>query len=62
MLRCYSLYPKKKKKKKKKKKEVYIGIESTPSPSHPHRGVRLFEERNDHWNECSSYNLNAYLK
>ena len=32
-----------------------------PCP-HPHRGVRLFEERNDHWNECPSYNLNAYLK
>jgi hypothetical protein len=33
-------------------------IEPTPSQ----RGVRLFGERNDHWGECPSYNLNVYLK
>jgi hypothetical protein len=27
-----------------------------------HKGVGLFRERNDHWGECPSYNLNAYLK
>ena len=27
-----------------------------------HKGVKLFGERNDHWGECPSYNLNAYLK
>ena len=27
-----------------------------------HRGVRLFEKKNDHWGECPNCNLNAYLK
>ena len=52
MLRCY-LFP------QKKKKKITQGLNPH---SRPNRGVRLFEERNDHWNECPSYNLNAYLK
>jgi hypothetical protein len=33
--------------------------DQTPST---HKGVRLFGERKDHWDKCSSCNLNAYLK
>ena len=40
-------------------KEKKNGLNPLP---HPHRGMRLFEERNDYWNKCPSYNLNAYLK
>ena len=28
----------------------------------PHERVGLFGERNDHWDECSSCKLSAYLK
>ena len=44
---------------KKKKKKVIEGLNPRP---HPHKGVRLFKERNDHQNEHPSCNLNAYLK
>ena len=44
---------------KKKVKKFTQELNSYP---HSHRGVKLFEEKNDHWNECPNYNLNAYLK